>query len=79
MESEFIDKVLYENNILYIPIDMYKKISQCNDDFSDSGIWDERCGLNFIKTSEEDNKVGCLPFHIVDQKKFFFAKIKYGI
>jgi hypothetical protein len=80
MESKNIDKVLYENDILYIPVDMYKKMSQCNVDFTGSHIWDEACGLDFIvKTSEEHNKVGYLPFHIVDMKKFFFAKIKYSV
>lgn len=72
------DKVVYENNIVYILIDQYKKITQCTDEFDGSSLWDDECGLEYIY-GDSYKRQHYFPFRVIDQKKFFLAKIKYGI
>ncbi len=73
--------IFIKNNILYIRFEFYAKLTKSPDYFG-SHVFDEECGIIYIRDEElkDDEKTGChFPFKIEDNKKFFLAKIKYGI
>jgi hypothetical protein len=72
------ENIIYENDIIYILIDEYKKLSKCDEHFNGSASWDETCGLYYLY-GDKYRKPFYIPLKIVNEHKFFLAKIKYGI
>ena len=68
-----------ESKVIKISIDHYKKLNNIiHDEFDESYNFDAECGLSY--GDDESNQItGYFYFRVVDEHKYFLAKIKYGI
>ena len=59
----------------------YREISQCGPSFERSKEFDDQYGIRFIYEGNDkhDEHLYTFLMEIVDEKRFMFAKIKFGI
>jgi len=73
-----------KSDVIKIKISDYKRYCNKTDsnDFNDTNIFDEECGLHYYTNSSESNSVspiGYFRFTVIDERKLFLDKIKYAI
>ena len=62
--------------LIYIDIERYKEITQCDDTFDGTAEWDCNHGICIEPNATADHT---FKFRVIDDKKYMLAKIKYGI
>lgn len=77
-----LPNVFFKNEMLYINHVFYGEI--CNSkNYEGSAEFDERCGIMFVKDAShrmnDETTLYHFAFKIIDDKRFFLAKINYGI
>jgi hypothetical protein len=69
------------SDIIKIQVADYRKWNNMSDSdyaFENTCDFDRECGLSYL-CNKDNNGDGLFKFAIVDEQKFFLAKIKYGI
>jgi len=74
-----------QNDYLWISIERYKKLTNCTGEtFEESHIFDKECGIIYINARSLNQEIlkqhnYDFAFKVSDEKKYLFAKLKYGI
>jgi hypothetical protein len=66
---------------IYINIEYYCKITQCDDKFSNTHQWDEQHGISIAPMDAAEGRMHVFHFKftITDAQKYAWARVKYGI
>jgi len=73
-----------KSDVIKIKISAYKRYCNIIDEtnFRGTNVFDEECGLQYYINREEPkdtNPIGYFRFKVIDKRKLFLAKIKYGL
>jgi hypothetical protein len=70
-----------ESDLIKIKIDIYRRCNNLSNDsfeFGDTCYFDQECGLAY-HSNKHRGEAGYFYFEVIDERKFFLGKIKYGI
>jgi len=82
-----VSKSVVQSGYLWINLDEYNKIANVvHYNYSNSQKFDFDCGIQYVTSdiiksnvSDINPVLNSLPFSIINEKRYLFAKLKYGI